>query len=203
MTEVRMWDKLQKLSFISQSPPLSDSPLFPLSPSPLLSPSILFPQIGSLAIRALETIAAPPTTSVPAAFKIFIRTIRSSDKAERGKWREGRTCQQDGCTATLYTPTPITEEVSSICSWAFLARLYPVLKYTDPIDTPFSPKTSMASIQWKNEYTEFAWFKCIIFTWIKYTHTHIIVFSCSLSNGIDMQSTFKSIRFNAFPGLGF
>lgn len=41
--------------------------------------------------------------------KIFIRTIRSSDKASTEGWgpciREGRMCQQDVFTATLYTPT--------------------------------------------------------------------------------------------------
>lgn len=43
------------------------------------------------------------------ATKIFIRTIRSSDKASTEGWgpciREGRMCQQDVFTATLYTQT--------------------------------------------------------------------------------------------------
>lgn len=43
------------------------------------------------------------------ASKIFIRTIRSSDKASTEGWgargRKGRMCQQDVCSATLYTPT--------------------------------------------------------------------------------------------------
>lgn len=43
------------------------------------------------------------------ATKIFIRTIRSSDKASTEGWgpciREGRMCQQDVFAATLYTQT--------------------------------------------------------------------------------------------------
>lgn len=43
------------------------------------------------------------------ASKIFIRTIRSSDKASTEGWgacgREGMVCQQDVCSATLYTET--------------------------------------------------------------------------------------------------
>lgn len=43
------------------------------------------------------------------ASKIFIRTIRSSDKASTEGWgacgRKGRMCQQDVCSATLYTQT--------------------------------------------------------------------------------------------------
>lgn len=50
-------------------------------------PTRLDPQTGSLAIRALETIAPPRTPPFLLSSKIFIRTIRSSDKAERRKQR--------------------------------------------------------------------------------------------------------------------
>lgn len=56
--------------------------------------------------------------------KIFIRTIRSSDKASTKAWgpcvREGRMCQQDVFTATLYTQT--TGLLSSI--WDTAATLF-------------------------------------------------------------------------------
>lgn len=58
------------------------------------------------------------------ASKIFIRTIRSSDKASTKGWgacgREGRMCQQDVCSATLYTQT--TDLSSSI--WDTAASLF-------------------------------------------------------------------------------
>lgn len=58
------------------------------------------------------------------ASKIFIRTIRSSDKASTEGWgacgREGRMCQQDVCSATLYTQT--TDLSSSI--WDTAASLF-------------------------------------------------------------------------------
>ena len=74
-----------------------------------LSPSL------SLVIEWIISCQGPwnhtPNPELPflLASKIFIRTIRSSDKASTKGWgacgREGMVCQQDVCSATLYTKT--------------------------------------------------------------------------------------------------
>lgn len=88
-----------------------------------LSPSL------SLVIEWIISCQGPwnhtPNPELPflLASKIFIRTIRSSDKASTEGWgacgREGRMCQQDVCSETLYTQT--TDLSSSI--WDTAASL--------------------------------------------------------------------------------
>lgn len=78
------------------------------------------------------------------ASKIFIRTIRSSDKASTEGWgacgREGRMCQQDVCSATLYTQT--TDLSSSI--WDTAASLFAPSQARQPGEggtVPANPKS--------------------------------------------------------------
>lgn len=77
------------------------------------------------------------------ASKIFIRTIRSSDKASTEGWgasgREGRMCQQDVCSATLYTQT--TDLSSSI--WDTAASLFAPSQAGEGGTVPANPQCSL------------------------------------------------------------
>ena len=113
-----------------------------------LPPSLSLPL--SLVIEWIISCQGPwnhtPNPELPflLASKIFIRTIRSSDKASTEGWgargREGRMCQQDVCSATLYTQT--TDLSSSI--WDTAASLFAPSQARQPGEggtVPASPPT--------------------------------------------------------------
>ena len=115
---------------------LSDGFSLPVSLS--RSPAIALSLVIELIISCQGPWNHTPNPELPflLASKIFIRTIRSSDKASTEGWgggggacgREGRMCQQDVCSATLYTQT--TDPSSSI--W-------------DPAASPFCPTVRRGS----------------------------------------------------------